>query len=440
MNFKHYFFCSLIFIPILLSAQEFNATKLDSFFMALEENDRFMGSVGLAKDGQVFYQKTMGYSDLSKNKKPEPHTAYRIGSISKTFTATMIMQAVDESLIQLDENIDKWFPEIPSGDRISIDHLLRHSSGLYNFTNDPNYLEWNTQAKTEAELIEIIISQPLQFESGSKHSYSNSNYVLLSFILEKIYDATFADILTEKIISPLNLKHTFIEIPENGMNTCVKSYTKLSSWVESTETHLSIPLGAGSIASTVEDLSIFANALFSNQLTSEKSLNLMKVIEGEFGIGIFKLPFHTHTAFGHTGGIDGFLSIFGHFPKDHITCVVLSNGNAFDNNHIAIAMLSAWYGLPFDIPEFSHYEVYEGTLHSYVGEYISSQIPLSLSITVRDNTLFCQATGQPAFPLEAIEEDLFEFKMAEIKITFYPGENAMKLKQSGMEFSFTRKD
>jgi D-alanyl-D-alanine carboxypeptidase len=440
MIIKTIIFALMLGITSVVFAQNFQSAKLDSFFMALEENDKFMGSVGLAKEGKLMYQKNIGFSDLTNNKRPHINSAYRIGSISKTVTATMIMQAVDESLIELNQTLDKWFPDIYRSDEITIDHLLRHRSGLFNFTNDPTYFQWNTQPKTEAELLEIIMSQPLGFEPGTESSYSNSNYVLLSFILEKLYKKSYSDILHEKIITPLKLQNTFIEVPDHRPDACAKSYTRLSEWVESTQTDLSIPLGAGSIASTVEDLSLFAYTLFNNQLTSANSLNLMKVIEGEFGIGIFKLPFQEKTAYGHTGGIDGFVSVFGHFPKNHITCVVLSNGSAYDNNQIAIAMLSAWYGLPFDIPEFGNYEVSEELLLSYEGVYTSTQMPLTISISLRGKTLFGQATGQPAFPLEAAEKDVFEFTIAGIRLEFSPDENTMILKQSGMEFSFSRKE
>jgi len=214
-------------------------------------------------------------------------------------------------------------------DIITIDNLLRHSSGIYSVTDEPNYLIWNTQLKTDAELLDIMISKLLIFSSGSEEKYSNSNYILLSYILEKIYQKPFEKVLEDKIIIVLKLKNTFIDIPSNYSNLLAKSYSSMSrQWVEETVTHTSVPMGAGNIASTPKDMVSFMNGLFKGKILKPESVDLMKEVKNSFGYGIFELPFNEKIGYGHTGGIDGFTSIIGHFVDEELTCVVLSNGSA----------------------------------------------------------------------------------------------------------------
>src|SRR5690606_17415340 len=164
-------------------AQTFDKEKLDSYFDALEANDKFMGSAAIAKNGEIIYTKAIGYSDVESKTKPDANTKYRIGSISKTFTAVLVLKAAEEKKLNLNHTIHKYFPNIANSKKITISNLLNHRSGIHNFTNDDIYLEYNTQPKTEAEMVAIIAEGGSDFEPGTKAEYSNSNYVLLSFIL-----------------------------------------------------------------------------------------------------------------------------------------------------------------------------------------------------------------------------------------------------------------
>jgi CubicO group peptidase (beta-lactamase class C family) len=435
------FLFTVIFLLSVYSdtfSQNIDSVKLNRYFDALEQSDKFMGRVALAHKGRLIFERNLGYSDLDAGIKPEKYTAYRVGSISKTFTATMILMASEEGKILLTDKLSTWFPSIPNADSISVENLLRHSSGVYSFTDDSDYLSWNTQPKTEEDLVAKMASHGPVFEPGSREEYSNSNYVLLSYILEKIYHEPFHLILEKKITTPLGLHNTFIEPGLESDNSFAKSYTFRGQWKEETVTHFSIPMGAGNIASTPEDMSAFAYGLFSGKLISEESLAKMTTISENFGLGVFKLPFYGRTSFGHTGGIDGFTSIFGHFPEDDITCVILSNGASLNNNEVAIIMLKAAFQMPYDIPEFTRYVVSPEKMETYSGVYTSKDLPLQITITVDEGVLMAQATGQPSFALEAVEENIFQFTLAGVVIEFKPEANTMILKQGGGEFLFSK--
>ena len=163
-------------------AQTFDKDKLDLYFQTLENNNKWMGSVAVSENGKIVYTKSIGYSDFATKTRPTETTKYRIGSISKTFTSALVLKAAEENKLSLDTKISKFFPNIKNADKISIANLLNHRSGIHSFTDNENYLSWNTQKKSEKELLKIIEDGGSDFEPDSKADYSNSNYVLLSFI------------------------------------------------------------------------------------------------------------------------------------------------------------------------------------------------------------------------------------------------------------------
>lgn len=417
-------------------SQTIDSVKLDDYFNALEENNKFMGSVSLKKDGEIIYTKQIGFSDIETKKKPDDNTKYRIGSISKTFTAALVFRAIEEGKIKLEQTIEGYFPTVKNSNLITIANLLNHRSGIYNFTNDEAYLEYNTEPKSEEEMLSIISKYDSAFEPNSKSEYSNSNYVLLSFILEKLYKKSFAEILSEKIVDPIGLKNTYfggkIDIEKNEAN----SYK--GDWEKQTETDMSIPLGAGGIVSTPTDILLFAEALFNYKIISEESVTQMQTLKDNYGMGLFKMPFYEKYSFGHTGGIDGFSSMFGYFPEEKSAFALTSNGSNFNNNDIAIALLSALFNRDFTVPSFETYEVSSDDLEMYLGVYSSPSFPLKISITKSGAILMAQATGQPSFNLDATEKDKFKFDQAGIVMEFDPANNQMTLKQGGGVFVLTK--
>jgi hypothetical protein len=153
----------------------------------------------------------------------------------------------------------------------------------------------------------------------------------------------------------------------------------------------------------------FSDALFDGKLVKPESLELMKSIIDNYGIGLLQIPFYDRSGYGHTGGIDGFSSVFAHFADGSISYAMTSNGTNYNNNNISIAVLSAVFGRDYDIPKFSTFNISTQELDKYLGVYSSSEIPLKITITKDGETLIAQATGQSAFPLEATEMHKFMF-------------------------------
>ncbi len=419
-------------------AQSFDTAKLDKYFDALSSNDKFMGSVAISKDGKVIYAKQLGFADIENKVKPNVDTKYRIGSITKTFTAVLVLKAVEEGKLKLDDKLSSCYPAVKNADKITIENLLNHRSGIANFTDSPNYMNYNTTKKSEQELIDLIVKGGSDFAPDSKAAYSNSNFVLLSFILHKIYKKDFATILTEKITKPLSLKNTYFGKPADILKNEAFSYSFKGKWEKESETDMSIPMGAGAIVSTPSDLTKFADALFGGKLLTEKSLIEMKFLKDNFGLGLFSVPFFDKKGFGHNGGIDGFSSAMYHFEDGKVTVAIISNGTRFDNNQIVKTLLSAVYNKEYEIPSFETVTVTEADLEKYLGNYASKIIPMQIMITKDGNQLFAQATGQSKFPLEATTKNTFTFDSAGIVLEFSGGEK-MILKQGGASIEFMRK-
>lgn len=415
---------------------------LDAFFDQLEAQHQFMGSVQIIKNDSILYQRSLGYSDIEQEKQASTTTQYAIGSITKTYTAALVLMAIEESKIDLDSRLEHFFPEIYHAKDIQIRHLLQHRSGIPNVTSEMDYLDWHTQAHSREEMLARLKKYTSLFEPGSHFAYSNSNYILLTYILEDVYQMDYASILKEKITQPLGLENTYAGSTPNAAVDSTVSYLYQDTWKKEPTTHYSVPLGAGNIFSTVSDLNRFAQALFSGKLLSAASMKDMLDIKDGFGLGIITFPFYDIVGYGHSGGIDGFQSFFGYLPYEQLGYTILSNGARFPLNDIGIAMLQAATGKgSIQIPSFDACQLSEVEQEQYSGIYSSKQIPLKITIRKSDKGLSVQATGQPSLELDCEEENhTFSYKLAGLKIIFTPEQNSFRLLQAGGDFLFIKEE
>ena len=417
--------------------QSFNKPKLDSLMDILAEKNNAMGSLTISKNGVIVYSRAIGYSYISSNEKipATNQTKYRIGSITKMFTATMIFQLIEGGKLSLTTTVDKYFPQLPNASKITISNLLNHRSGLHNFTDDPEYVTWETQPKTQDEMLAIISKSPVDFQPNEKCSYSNSNYVVLGYILQKISKQSYSKNLSTRITSKIGLPNTYVGAKTDTKKNESFSYRFLNGWEQGLETDMSIPGAAGAIVSTPADLTKFIESLFSLKLVSNSSLSQMKTLTDGFGMGMFQIPFYEKSAYGHNGGIDGFASTLAYFPEDSLAVAYCTNGQVYPMNNILIGVLSSCFNKPYSIPTFN---LKTEDLDKYLGVYSTTQIPLKITITKNAVTLFAQATGQQPFPLDPTEKDKFKFDPAGIIIEFNPDKNEMALKQGGENVLFTK--
>ena len=434
---KKTFTALLIIFSSVVFAQNFDREKMDAYFSLLEEKDKAMGSVSIFRNDEEIYSKSIGYADVEKKIKANHDTKYRIGSISKSFTAVIIMQLIEEGKLSLQTPLSEFYTSFENAEGITIAHLLRHQSGIYNITNSDDYKKWMEKPINRGDLVEKIIEKGHVFDPGEKTEYSNSNYILLSLIAETIEIDSYENILNQRIVKPLQLKNTYFGGKINTDNNESQSYARIKTWAKSTETDMSIPMGAGSIVSTPNDLNVFYYNLFMGNLVSKESLEEMMRLEDNFGIGLFQSPFYERKAYGHTGGIDAFQSSADYFPADAIFVSYTSNGINIPLNDIMIGILSILFGKDYELPTFqTGMKVEIKQLNKYVGVYSSADMPMDLTISLKDGQLFGQATGQSEFPLEPYEKHKFKFENAGLKIDFDPDKKMLYLHQGGGIFMF----
>ena len=422
-------------------AQQLNTAKLDSLLTGLAATNKMMGSLALSRDGQLVYSRAFGSQQLEPKTPATTATRYRVGSVSKVFTATMIMQLIDEKKLALTTPLAGFFPQLPNAQRITIDQLLSHRSGLHNFTNDAAYQGYMSQPQTQAQMLTIMSQLKSDFEPGAKAEYSNTNYVLLGYIVEKLTRQPYAQTLQKRIVAKAGLKNTFVGGKINPKKQEALSYDAgTPGWKPATETDMSIPGGAGAIVSTPTDLVRFQEALHGGRLVSAQSLEVMKTMPDNIGRGLFKLPFYGHVGYGHGGAIDGFRSNVGYFPADKLAMALTVNAQNYSLNDALLGVLSIYFNQPYKIPNFSaaSFQPAPADLDRYAGTYASTQIPLKITMTKAGTTLQTQATGQQAFVLEPVSAGVFKLDQVGARFEFAAGKPAFTLQQGGGSFLFMK--
>lgn len=421
----------------------FDTQKMDSLMQLLEANDKMMGSVAIMKDGQPIYSKTIGYKQMEGKQKANISTKYRIGSVTKMFTATMIFQLIDEHKLSLTTPLSKFFPSIPNANSITIEQLLNHHSGLFNFT-DSAATDFFKSPKTTQQMIALFTRQKPLYQPGESSSYSNTNYVLLGYVIEKVTGKNYSYNLKNRITQKLRLKNTEVGKKINTKKNEAYSYDFDGvKWIKDAETEMSTPGGAGAIVSNATDLTKFINSLFTGALVSDSSLAQMKTIKDGYGMGLFQVPFYDHKGYAHNGSIDGFSSSLCYFPEGKLSVAFLSNGLAYQMNDIMIGILSICYNKKYELPTFlPPMQLSASTLKRYEGVYASKDFPLKLTITSDGKNLIGQATGQGRFILTTINEVEFRYDAAGVVMMFsIEADESVKrclLQQSGLSFSFDK--
>ena len=431
----------IVFLVIALSplagiTQQLNQLKLDSLFTRLEVKNKAMGSIAISRNGKMIYSRSIGFSSYKEDEKlrANENTKYRIGSITKIFTATIILQLIEEGKIDLATTLESYFPKLPYSNMITISNLLDHTSGIPNIKE----IRSKKKARTHEEMLKIISSSKNSLLPGEKTSYSNSNYLLLGYIIEKILNQSYEEVLANRILSKIGLRDTYYGHETDTKNNESFPYRLKGSWKQQPVTHPSIPGGSGGIMSTPTDLIRFIEALFSNKLISETSLQKMKPISNDYGMGLVQFEFDTKKAFGHPGGIDRFESVVAYFPEDSLAIAYCSNGQAYPVKDIVIGALKIYFDKEYAIPDFTYLGVKPKDLKQYTGAYSSAEIPLRIIISKHKKNLVAQPAGYPSYKLEAISPVIFMYDEAAVRIEFTRGKNEMKLTQGNKTYHFMK--
>lgn len=417
---------------------------LGAYLDALEQHDRWQGSVAITRHGEPVFAHAVGQLQPDDDRPVDLQTRFRIGSITKTYTATIVFQLIEEGRLSLQTPLAEFFPRIPSADRITVEQLLDHHSGLTSLTDAPDYASWATEPMSQQALLDKIVALGPASEPGVVGAYSNTNYVLLGWIIEALEEQPYASVVRARVLELIGTERTGVGLridPEQ--NEARSMRWDGAAWRLAPETDVSIPGGAGALSSTPTELCAFATALFGGELVHAPSLAQMQALDDAFGRGLIRFPFHDRWAWGHTGRIDGFSSMLGYFEDDGVCVAITSHASDYDGNEIALTALSALYGLPHTPPPPQRISLTPEQLKPYVGAYSSETHPLDVAVSVEGGVLTVQATGQPSFAPRPISATTFVAPSVGLRMVFEPsddGQVSLTLHQGGGVHRFVRRD
>ncbi|MBM3744273.1 MAG: tetratricopeptide repeat protein [Acidobacteria bacterium] len=326
--------CLWLLPPV--AAQSDRARHIDELISAYHQLDQFHGSALVAEKGQVILKKGCGLANREFGIPNAPDTKFRLGSITKQFTATLVLQLVEQGKLRLDGKIGDYLPECPKkvGERITIHQLLNHTSGIPSYTGFPGFADkLSRDPLTPLELARMYWEKELEFEPGSRYAYNNSGYHLLGVLIEKITGHPYAKALQERILTPLGMKDTGYDDYNTILPRRASGYRPvLDGYLNAAYLDMSLPYSAGALYSTVEDLHVWDQALYSDKLLAPKSKDLMfQPGMNNYGYGWIidqaaipgldrKVP-----RIAHGGGINGFNTLLTRLPEERRLIVLLSN-------------------------------------------------------------------------------------------------------------------
>jgi CubicO group peptidase (beta-lactamase class C family) len=350
-------------IQVSLNGQD-KVSEINQLMQAYHELEQFNGTILVAERGQVIFKKGYGLANMEWDIPNAPDTKMRLGSITKQFTSMLIMQLVADGKVDLQDKMTKYLPNYRSetGNKVSIHHLLTHTSGIPSYTELPNFFsEISRDPYPLDDFIKKFCSGDLEFEPGTQFSYNNSGYYLLGAIIEKIMGLSYEEALHQNILEPLGMENTGYDHHGTILKNRATGYSKTpEGYLNSPYLDMGLPYSAGSLYSTVEDLYLWDRALYTEQLLSEKYKQIMFLpdLDGyAYGWGVGKVALGTSsdslTLIAHGGGINGFNTLITRLVDDQHLVVLLNNTGGANLNSMDRGIRNILYGLSYELPKKS---------------------------------------------------------------------------------------
>lgn len=400
-------------------AQKSNSTQFSKQFDQLlvkQFKANEPGAVALiSRNGQIIYKKAFGLNNLELNVPLKTDHVFRIGSITKQFTATAILQLMEQGKLNLSDEIIKYIPDYPTqGTRITIEHLLTHTSGIRDYASIRDTAKRISGDVTPIQMIDFFKNQPMRFAPGTRWEYSNSNYYLLGFIIEKITGKPYGDYLENNFFKPLGMNHSSFASDINIVKNRVDGYTKNDKGNFQNAAYISMthPYSSGSILSTVEDLFKWQQAIQSYKLLKKENVDkaftryiLSDGKEANYGYGWRLGYIQESPSLWHGGLVNGFIAMSMYLPKENVFVAVFSNCECNSPVDITAKLAAIAIGQPYD---FKAIAVANEILHTYTGVYENGKGQQRI-VTVSENKLFSQLNRSPKTMIKSYQKDKFFF-------------------------------
>jgi len=383
--------------------------------------------VVVVKDGRVLVRRAYGLANLETRTPMRPEMVFELGSVTKQFTSTAILMLAEQGKLALDDDIRKYVPAFPDkGVHISVEHLLTHTSGIKDYTNDPKWPEMWRQDLTPAQVVDLVKDAPLEFAPGTKWRYDNTGYTLLGMILEKASGVPYAEFIRTNIFEPLGMTHSLYGSFSAIVPNRAAGYSKgeKGAWKNAPYLSMAQPYAAGSLMSNIDDLATWDAAVSAGKLLSAalwaKAFTGYRLTTGEdtrYGFGWELRTYDGHDIVRHGGGIPGYSTVVLRMPADHLYVAVLTNSDAPPRSpdDTAVKIAAEVIGDPVHDPSAIAMPI--EVLDTYVGRY---QIgPEDVRTITREGTrMFSQRNGGEKFELISIGAREFSFRDSFQRLSF----------------------
>ena len=411
----------VLFVSIVALCRAADTARMDQIVESFVSAKTFMGTVLVARGDEVLFSKGYGMANLEWDNPNSPSTKFRLGSITKQFTAASILLLEERGKLKIGDPVKKYIPDAPPAwDKVTIFHLLTHTSGIPSFTGFPDYSQTGAIPTTPEKLVARFRDKPLEFEPGQKWKYDNSGYVLLGYLIEKISGKTYEDFVKENIFVPLRMRDSGYDSNSAIIRHRAYGYSPGPNGpVNAGFIHMSIPFSAGSLYSTTEDLLRWEHGLFGGKVLSAALIEKMTTpFKENYAFGLVVHTVNGHKVIEHGGGIEGFNTQLTYYPEDQVTVAVLGNLNGGAPGEIASKLGALLHGDPVVLPsERKEITLPVAKLAGYVGTY-ELKPGFDLVVTLEGGQLMTQATGQAKLPMFAESETRFFLKAVDAQIEF----------------------
>jgi CubicO group peptidase (beta-lactamase class C family) len=402
----------------------------------------FMGTVLVARDGAVVLDKAYGMANLELEVPNTPATKFRLGSITKQFTAASILLLEERGKLKIDDKVKTYLPDAPMAwDRITVYNLLTHTAGIPNFTSLADYSTIKLSARTADASVAAVHDKTLDFGPGEKMSYSNSGYLVLGAIIEKVSGQSYEKFVADNIFTPLGMNDSGYDSNTAIIKRRASGYIRgPAGYVNAGYIHMSIPHAAGALYSTTGDLLKWEQALFAGKVVSKASLDRMITpFKNDYALGLTSTLDKGRRVIAHGGGIDGFNTHLAYYPDTKTVIVALSNVNGTAPGAIAAQLGAVMHCDSVTLAsERKEITLPAATLSKYVGAYELAP-GVVMTITLDGGSLMAQLTGQASVPIFPQSETLFFLKVRDTQIEFAADASFLVLHQNGRTTTANRR-
>lgn len=415
---------SLLFVTALsvsLTAQE-TLQQIDALLAAHIKNETFNGTVLVAQKGKILLQKGYGYKNAAQKLLNDSNTIFQVGSITKQFTAAVILRLQEQQQLSLQDKLSNYFPELSFANKVTIEQLLSHTSGIFNYTSNADFMKTEAvKPASQEKMLALFKDKPLEFEPGTQFNYSNSGYILLGYIIEKVTRKPYYQVVHDMIFTPLHMDHTGFDFAGLQSPDKATGYFVLTNTASTPATIVdsSASFAAGAIYSTVNDLYKWDRSLYTEKIISKASLkNAYSRRKGMYGLGWIIDSANGKEVYQHSGGIFGFTSFIGRSPEEDICIILFDNKGDGGLEQQAAAINAILHHQPYVLPkEHIAIQLDSSVLKKYMGEYELSP-NFTLTISFENGQLMVQPSGQGKMEMFAEKEDFFFLKQANAQLEF----------------------